>query len=253
MTRAAAAGQLEVLKKRIALYGGTFDPVHVGHMAVARGLLELFTLDEVLFIPAHVAPHKRGAQVSAPRHRYAMLALATQGERRFRVSTVELDAPERPYTVETLARFCETFGQQARLFFVMGADSWAEIKTWREWERVLSLTDHIVVTRPGYELGTEHVTQAVRERIVDLRGAGRDEAERALLVESNESRIYLTDAARVDVAATTVRRDWQRSETGAEHLRSLVPTPVADYIEKYSLYGETHERESFNAGNEQTH
>ncbi len=87
-------------RRRIALYGGTFDPVHVGHTALARRLLELFSLDEVLFIPAHVAPHKRDREVSPALHRYAMLALATQGEERFRVSTVELDAPERPYTVE---------------------------------------------------------------------------------------------------------------------------------------------------------
>ncbi|MGH9903457.1 MAG: nicotinate-nucleotide adenylyltransferase, partial [Pyrinomonadaceae bacterium] len=159
--------------KRIALYGGTFDPVHAGHMAVARNVSELFALDEVLFVPAHVAPHKRSAVVSSPFHRHAMLALATQHEARFKVSTLEIDAPERPYTVDTLSRFRETLGGAARLFFVMGADSWEEITTWRDWERVLSLTDHIVVTRPGYELSASHVTPAVRARIVDLRGAPR--------------------------------------------------------------------------------
>src|SRR5256886_4239493 len=87
-------------RRRIALYGGTFDPVHVGHMAVARSLLSLFALDEVLFIPAYVAPHKRERRVSPALDRYAMLALATQGEARFRVSAVEMEAPERPYTVD---------------------------------------------------------------------------------------------------------------------------------------------------------
>src|SRR5215207_884650 len=158
-------------RRRIAVYGGTFDPVHVGHAAVARGLLELFGLDEVLFVPAFVAPHKRDRKVSPAFDRHAMLALATQDERRFRVSTVELSAPERPYTVETLSMFRENFGETARLFFVMGADSWEEITTWREWERVLGLADQLVVTRPGYELPTDHVTEAVRARIVDLRGA----------------------------------------------------------------------------------
>src|SRR5918911_1890091 len=158
-------------RRRIALYGGTFDPVHAGHLAVARGLLPLFALDEVLFIPAYVAPHKRERRVSPALDRYAMLALATQDERLFRVSTAEITKPEKPYTVETLASFCETLGETARLFFVMGADSWEEITTWREWERVLSLTDTLVVTRPGYGLSTAHVTRAVRERIVDVRGA----------------------------------------------------------------------------------
>ena len=95
-------------RKRIAVYGGTFDPVHVGHAAVARKLLELFGLDELLFVPAFVAPHKRDRKVSPAFDRHAMLALATQDERRLRISTVELSAPERPYTVETLTRFCET-------------------------------------------------------------------------------------------------------------------------------------------------
>src|SRR5215210_2263061 len=96
--------------KRIALYGGSFDPVHDGHLAVAHALTGLFGLDEVLFIPAHVAPHKRAVPPTPPWHRHAMLALATQGEPRFRVSTVELDAPERPYTVETLARLRTELG-----------------------------------------------------------------------------------------------------------------------------------------------
>lgn len=217
-------------RRRIALYGGTFDPVHVGHTALARRLLELFSLDEVLFIPAHVAPHKRDREVSPALHRYAMLALATQGEERFRVSTVELDAPESPYTVGTLERFVETAGRAARLFFVMGADSWQEITTWREWERVLTLTDIVVVTRPGYEVGTAHVTPSIRERVVDLR-RGRGSFEEALNGVGG-TRIYLSDAVVMDVSATGVRR---AARDGAE-LGEMVAPPVAEYIRKYSLY-----------------
>src|SRR3954464_12276356 len=157
-------------RRRVALYGGTFDPVHAGHSGVARGLLKLFALDEVLFIPAYVAPHKRDRRVSPALDRYAMLALATQGEERFRVSTVELSAPERPYTVETLSSFREREGRASRLFFIMGADSWEEITTWREWERVLTLTDTIVVTCASGELPTAHVTDEIRGRVVDVRG-----------------------------------------------------------------------------------
>ena len=217
-------------RRRIALYGGTFDPVHVGHTALARRLLELFALDEVVFIPAHVAPHKRDREVSPALHRYAMLALATQGHERFRVSTVELDAPESPYTVGTLERFVGTTGREARLFFVMGADSWQEITTWREWERVLTLTDIVVVTRPGYEVGTAHVTPSIRERVVDLR-RGRGSFEEALNGEGG-TRIYLSDAVVMDVSATGVRR---AARDGAE-LGEMVAPPVAEYIRKYSLY-----------------
>jgi len=222
-------------RRRIALYGGTFDPVHAGHMAVARSLLLLFTLDEVLFIPAYVAPHKRDRRVSPALDRYAMLALATQGEERFRISNVELHAPERPYTVNTLSHFRETSGGEAQFFFIMGADSWEEITTWREWERVLTLTDHLVVTRPGYELGAGHVTPEIRERIVDVRGATRERVEEEL-DDASGTRIYLTDAANVDAAATDIRAVVSAGKW--DELGALVTPPVAEYIRKYGLYRE---------------
>jgi nicotinate-nucleotide adenylyltransferase len=232
-------------RRRIALYGGTFDPVHVGHVAVARSLLLLFDLDEVLFIPAFVAPHKRDRRVSPALDRYAMLALATQGEERFRVSTVEMSAPERPYTVETLSRFCDALGEAARLFFVMGADSWEEITTWREWERVLALTDHLVVTRPGYELPTGHVTEEVRSRVNDVRGATREQVE-VELEKAPGPRVYLTDAANVEAAATDVRAAVTRGDRGA--LGALVAPAVAEYIRKYGLYREQDGTEFSDAG-----
>jgi nicotinate-nucleotide adenylyltransferase len=237
-------------QRRIALYGGTFDPVHVGHAAVARSLLRLFGLDEVLFVPAYVAPHKRDRKVSPAFDRHAMLALATQGEESFRISTVELSAPETPYTVETLTRFCETLGETARLFFVMGADSWEEITTWREWERVLGLTDQLIVTRPGYELPVEHVTEAVRERVVDVRGFAGERVEDELQ-KAEGPRIYLTDAANVEASATDVRAAVARGEW--ESLDSLVAPAVAEYIRKYGLYRETDGTEFSDAGIKGTH
>ena len=220
-------------RRRVALYGGTFDPVHAGHMGVARGLSKLFALDEVLFIPAYVAPHKRDRRVSPAHDRYAMLALATQGEGRFRVSAVELSAPERPYTVETLSSFRERAGEGARLFFVMGADSWEEITTWREWERVLTLSDTIVVTRPGYELPTAHVTEEVRGRVVDVRGRAGEEVG-VELEKSGGPRVFLSDASNVEASATEVRAAVERGESG--RLDALVAPAVAEYIKKYGLY-----------------
>lgn len=238
-------------RKRIALYGGSFDPVHVGHTAVARELLRLFGLDEVLFIPAHVAPHKRGRKVGSPLHRHAMLALATQGEPRFCISTVELDAPERPFTVETLASLLGAYGERSRLFFVMGADSWTEITTWREWEKVLTLTDQLVVTRPGYEIETGHVTAEIRERILDVRGAVPEKIAATLEAARHATHIYLTDAALVEAASTDVRR--AADEGRAELLVSLVAPPVAEYINKYGLYREGSGTKFFDAGTNQKH
>jgi nicotinate-nucleotide adenylyltransferase len=237
-------------RRRVALYGGTFDPVHAGHLAVARGLLLLFALDEVLFIPAYVAPHKRDRRVSPALDRYAMLALATQGEERFRVSTVELSVPERPYTVETLSSFREREGRASRLFFIMGADSWEEITTWREWERVLTLTDTIVVTRPGYELPTAHVNEEIRGRVIDVRGRTREEVE-SEIEESNEARVFLSDAANVDASATAVRVAVARGSW--DELGSLVVPQVAEYIKKYGLYRGADGTEFSDAGIKETH
>lgn len=200
---------------------------------MAHALLQHFALDELLFIPAHVAPHKRGQMVTPALYRFAMLALSTQGEARMRVSTVELDAPGKPYTVETLSRLKEECGKEARLFFVMGADSWSDIKSWREWERVLLSTNHIVMTRPGYDLDASHVTGEIRDRIVDVRGAKPEEIAGAV-EESEGEKIYVTDAVRMDVSATMIRKlvregrdlDWP----------ALVPQPVAEFIGKYRLY-----------------
>lgn len=239
--------------RRIALYGGTFNPVHNGHLAVARELLKLFSLDEVLFIPAHVAPHKKRQSVApaSPFHRHAMLALATQDEPRFRISTVELDEPEKPYTVETILRLRDALG--AQLVFVMGADSWEEITTWREWERLLAMVAHVVVTRPGYELRTDHVPEVVRERIVDLRGGANEQDVRAAEM-SGEPRIYFTDAVKMEVASSDIRRAVRaagESESGVESIQ--VPQPVAEYIKKYRLYKETHETERNDAGKRPAH
>lgn len=232
---------------RIALYGGTFDPVHNGHVAIAAGVAELFALDQVLFIPAHIAPHKRGALVTPALHRYAMLALATQEEARFRLSTAEIETPERPYTVDTLARIRADLGEGSRLFFVMGADSWTEITAWRDWERVLTLCNHIIVTRPGYQLSFDHVTSAVRERVVDLRDARDEERVVQTVNENPDPHVYITDAVMLDISATAVRHA-ARQEGGVE-LINLVPLPVAEYIKKYRLYREVHETESFSARN----
>ena len=218
-------------KKRIALYGGTFDPVHVGHLEVARRVSEVFEIENVLFIPAQMAPHKIGRPVTEPIHRYAMLALATQNDRALSISTFELDAPDRRYTVDTVEHFQHLLGGSADLFFIMGADSWAEITTWREWERLLTMTNHIVVTRPGYEPATAHVG-AIRERIVDMRSGKQP-------VTSPAQGIFLTDVVMNEASATNIRR--LAGEGRTEELAGLLPGPVLDYIKKYGIYRNTNE------------
>ena len=212
--------------KRIAFYGGSFDPVHLGHLTIAEKLLELFRLDEFVFIPAFHAPHKLDKKVSSAFHRYAMLALATNDEAKIRISTIELDAPERPFTIETQTKIKAEIGNKTQIFFVIGADSWLDIKTWREWEKVLTTTNIIVVTRPDYELTFSHVTDEIRNVIVDLRGAKEFEIE-----ENN--RIYITDAVNLDISASEIRQNVNR---GKNDWKKNVPPEIINYIEKYKLY-----------------
>ena len=214
------------------MYGGTFDPVHTGHLEVARGVLQLFEIEKVLFIPAQMAPHKIGRPVTEPIHRYAMLALATQDDPRLSISTFELEAPDRRYTVDTVQRFQQVLGDSTELFFIMGADSWSEITTWREWERLLSSANHIVVARPGYEPWATPVG-ALGDRIVDLRG-GKTPPRNA-----DGKKIFFTDVVLRDVSATNIRR--RASEGRFGELTGLVPGPVLEYIKKYGIYRELNE------------
>src|SRR5678815_1124069 len=217
---------------RLALYGGTFDPVHIGHLEIARRVSELFEIEKLLFIPAQMAPHKIGRPVTEPIHRYAMLALATQNDPGLSISTFELDAPDRRYTVDTIEYFQRLFGESTELFFVMGADSWSEITAWREGERLLTMTNHIVVTRPGYEPLTTHVGN-ISNRIVDVRG-GKSPSR-----TKGANNIFLTDVVMKDVSATSIRR--LASEGRFAELTGLVPGPVLEYIKKYGIYRELNE------------
>jgi len=214
--------------KRAAIYGGTFDPVHNGHLKVARGVQKLFGLDEVILMPAYVPPHKRGAGITSAFHRFAMLALATEHDESLTISTAELDQPDRPYAVDTVAYMQETLGSDCRLFFVMGADSWSEITTWREWRRLLTMCDHLVVTRPGYELPTDDV----RGKVVDVRGKN-NVAIQAIVEASQSPQVFVTDTVFEDVSATAIRA---AAKNGQAELTTMVPREVAHYIEKYELY-----------------
>jgi nicotinate-nucleotide adenylyltransferase len=215
----------QTVLKKIAFYGGSFDPLHNGHLKIAQKLTKLFELDEFVFIPAFHAPHKKDKKPTSAFHRYAMLCLATSDEARIKVSKMELDLPEKPYSIETLTKL-KTELPEAKIFFVMGADSWQEVTTWREWEKVLTIVNIIVVTRPPIEIGFSHVTPEIRAKIIDLRGKIEFKLD-------EEDRIYITDAVSLEISATEIRNGI-KEKTGDWYQE--VPNEVAKYIEKYKIY-----------------
>jgi nicotinate-nucleotide adenylyltransferase len=216
-------------ERRIAAYGGTFDPIHNGHIEIARAVVRNFDVEQLLLIPAWRPPHKGSKAIAGAYHRFAMAALSTLDEPRVVVSTIELEAPDRPYTFETLERLRSQFGAETKLFFVMGADSFEEINTWREPSRLISSTNLIVITRPGHAIGTSHLDDAFRSKFIDLRKSESDSSD---IVETEGQHIYITGYVNNEVSSTEIR---ERARNG-KSIEELVPSSVAEYIRNYNLY-----------------
>jgi nicotinate-nucleotide adenylyltransferase len=216
-------------QQRIGVYGGTFDPIHHGHLQVVAAITQAFALDSLLLVPAFVPPHKRTRMISSSWHRYAMLALATADSEMMKLSTIELEAPTRPWTIDTLGRLKEE-NPSAQLFFIMGADSFADVTSWREYERLLREYHIIVALRPGYESDGSpgaHLSPQLRAQIVDLRG-GRLPDEESLMTPHT----WLTDYLEVDISASRIREAVRQGLP----IDDFVPPVVARYIEKHGLY-----------------
>jgi len=134
--------------------GGTFDPVHNGHLAVAQMARERFSLDRVLFIPNREPPHKKPYAVSPAEARYEMVEMAIAGHDGFEASRMELDRPAPSYTIDTMRELRRQFGGDAQLYFISGADAVAEILTWKQPTQIVKLCELIAATRPGADLGS---------------------------------------------------------------------------------------------------
>jgi nicotinate-nucleotide adenylyltransferase len=220
--------------QRVALFGGTFDPVHSGHIAVARAALRRFHLDRIYFIPSGRPPHKRGRELAPFPHRYAMIALACAGQDRFVASLAEagkdLAGREVFYSVDTVRRFRrEELDHHDHLYFMMGADSFLQIKTWRTPEILLGLCDFIVASRPGFP--SDALRRAVPTSV--LPRARSDSAPlRAGIFALRRSTVFLLDTVLSPVSATDVRRRIKHGRS----IRGLVPASVEEYITRQGLY-----------------
>jgi len=191
--------------------GGTFDPIHNGHLVAASEVADLFALDEVVFVPTGQPWQKRDRQVSAAEDRYLMTVIATAANPRFSVSRVDIDRGGPTYTKDTL-RDLAALSADADLFFITGADALASILSWQNWEELFSLARFVGVSRPGYELDGEHIAEARKELPQDA----------LTLVEVPALAISSSDCRR---RAEANRPIWY-----------LVPDGVVQYVSKRRLY-----------------
>jgi nicotinate-nucleotide adenylyltransferase len=203
---------------RIAILGGTFDPIHNGHLAAAQSVAETFQVDEVHFVPAFSPPHKQSRGITSPFHRCAMVALATVSFDRFRTSTIEVDTLERRYTAETLDAMKRTY-PGAELLFIIGTDMYQEIETWKNFRRLFELAHLVIVNRPGFPFREDVAPyQILKEK-------------QTVTLPQQVSVSYLPFVEQ-PISSTEIRHERKRGE----NVSRWVPPNVWSYIEKNKLY-----------------
>jgi len=212
--------------RRMGVLGGTFDPIHFGHLDAATAARAALELDEVLFIPAHDPPHKPQEPHASAFHRFALVALAIQDWPGYRGSDIELAREGASYTIDTLRGLQRCGWSASQLFFIVGADAFAEIATWREFPAVLDCAHFVVIARSGSRLDD------VISRVPKLAPRVRDPANRAWNDEDGTA-IYLVEARTRDVSSTTIRTRLAEGKT----IDDIVPPEVARHIVAHHLYG----------------
>lgn len=210
--------------RTLGLLGGTFDPVHYGHLDAADAAREALALDEVLFIPSHDPPHRPIDPRASRFHRLALAALAVNERPGYLVSEIELAREGQSFTVDTLRALHAQGWNPLQLFFILGADAFAEIATWQEFPAVLDGAHFVVIARPGMTL------EQALARTPELRT--RADATPSTADLSKQTRILLVQAKTRDVSSTAIR---QRITAGLP-IDDLVPSPVARHILKHHLY-----------------
>lgn len=201
--------------KNIGILGGTFDPVHYGHLIIAEEVREKFNLDMVVFIPTGMPPHKAQIKVSHVRHRFNMVCDAVNTNPYFEASSIEMERSGYTYTIDTLMKLKEIYGDDSRLHFIIGADIIWDLLTWKEYKKVFLMCEFIAVLRPGFK----------RDSL--LGEVGR-------LKEVYAAKIHALDIPLIEISSTIIR---QKARDGRS-IKYLVPECVEAYINKNKLYSE---------------
>jgi nicotinate-nucleotide adenylyltransferase len=202
------------MAQKIGILGGTFDPVHYGHLAIAEEARARIPLDIVLLVPARVQPLRQEAAVSKPEHRAAMLERALIGNPALSLSRIEFERAGPSFTVETMALFRERYPRDSEFFFILGMDALAELPNWKDPERLLTLCRLIAMQRPGCDFDPRNIF---------------------LLLPLLRDRLIVLDGPRLGISGTDLRR---RVRLGLP-IRYQVPDAVAEYIRSHRLYLES--------------
>lgn len=215
-------------RRSIGLFGGTFDPVHAGHMAVAEAARRRFHLDAIYFIPSSHPPHKSLRGLTAFVHRYAMVALACVEHAGFIPSLAEAPVDSQPphifYSIDTVRRFHREYPDD-KVYFVVGADQFLEIPTWKNYESLLDACDFVIASRPGFRL------EALR-LVIPPEKLHRTPSPHAHTIALRKSAVHLMSTVTSHVSSTEVRQRVERRQS----IHGLVPKLVEEYILRQALY-----------------
>jgi len=227
--------------RRIAIFGGSFDPIHSGHLAVARAADRRFNFDELHFIAASRPPHKLKQHLAPFPHRFAMVALAATEHPHFVPSLAEagedFSGTQLQYSVDTVRYFRHAYhGQGDRIFFIIGADAFLDIPTWKEYETLLGLCDFVIANRPGIRL--EALRLVIPPDLHGRRDSKREKEEETvahgspIVARLDKTTVYLLENVASEVSATDIRRRASRGQS----IHGLVSARVEEYILKQRLY-----------------
>jgi len=209
------------------LFGGTFDPIHFGHLRAAQELTTLLNLDCVIFIPAATPPHKTERIITPFEHRLQMVRLAIAGNDSFSVSDVELHRQGKSYSIDTVRYFLDAYDKSLELYFITGQDAFDAIATWRDWETLLGLCHFAVMTRPGYENGG-------LEKILPRELAATyvyDEGRDGFLNPGGKG-IFFRRTTFLDISASNIRDGISQGQS----IQYLTPDAVIGYIGNHEVY-----------------
>jgi nicotinate-nucleotide adenylyltransferase len=217
-------------QQRVGILGGTFNPVHYGHLAASEEVLERLNLDVVLFIPSHLPPHKKEEEIPSAIQRLEMVRIAIAGNPHFAASDIEVRRGGSSYSVDTIVQLRALY-PGARLFFLTGIDSFLEIQTWHQWERLLSLCVFVVLSRPGYRFSDLLKIDFMKNSLKELESLDRRDIEEAV-IRSAGFTIHLSRISQYDISSTDIRKRIRQGKS----VKYLLPEPVEHYIIKNELY-----------------